>query len=216
MANKPKILFVTGTDTGVGKTMIACLLCRQTRQSGLRVNVMKPFASGSWDDARALKKAAGTSAPLQQITPVFYRTPAATWAAALKEKRPWKWRDVDAAFERSQKDCDVLIVEGIGGALVPLNATCTVADLIARWKIPAVVVARWGLGTLNHTLLTLEALKRRKIRLAGLIFNQTTPGKMGFVEETNRLFFEKSGVPVLGGIRYGAKASAALNHLCRK
>ncbi len=216
MANKPKILFVTGTDTGVGKTAIACLLCRQARQSGLRVNVMKPFASGSWDDARRLKKAAGTQAPLGQITPVFYRTPAATWAAALREKRPWKWRDVDAAFARAQKNCDVLIVEGIGGALVPLNETCTVADLIARWNIPAIVVARWGLGTLNHTLLTLEALKQRKIRVAGLIFNQTTPGKMGFVEKTNRLFFEKSGVPVLGGIRYAAKTSAVLNHLYRK
>lgn len=198
-----KAYFITGTDTDAGKTVVACMLAKSARAAGLRVGVMKPFASGTLEDTIALREAAGSKASLQAITPVYFKTPAAPWAAARKEKRNIDWKAVDKAFREWKGQCDVLLIEGIGGLLVPITEKFTVADLIRRWRIPAILVSRWGLGTLNHTALSLEVLKSRKIPVAGLIFNQTAPGQIGFVEKTNLEYFrETKAAPVLATVRY--------------
>ncbi len=207
-AFRGKALFIAGTDTDAGKTTVACLLAEHARKTGLKVGVMKPFASGSWDDTLRLRKASRSSCTLEEITPVYFKTPASAWAAALKEKRKVDFRKLDSAFDRLKRSCDVLLVEGMGGVLVPMTGKFVVADLILRWKLPVVLVARWGLGTLNHTALSLEALQRRKIEVAGLLFNQTQHGKIGFVEKTNVAYFRQhKSPPVLATVRYARQDS---------
>ncbi len=156
---------------------------------------MKPFASGGWEDTRLLRQASQTEVGLKEITPVFFKTPASPWAAALKEKTTVDLKKLDQDFLLLCRRHDIVLVEGIGGVLVPITEDFTVADLIARWRLPAVLVASWELGTLNHTLLSLEALARRKIPVAGLIFNQTQSGKTGFVHRTNLEYFRKRKYP---------------------
>ena len=206
-----KVFFVTGTDTDVGKTTVMSLLCRDARIAGLSVGVMKPFASGSCRDAAKLKRASGSAQVISSITPFYFETPAAPWAAAKKEKRRIDLDKLDRAFRNLRGQFDVLLVEGIGGLLVPITGEFTVADLIRRWKVPAILVSRWGLGTLNHTLLCLEALERRNIPVAGIVLNQTRPRRMGFVERTNKAFFGlRNTPPVLATVRFSPEYSRRL------
>ena len=126
----------------------------------------------------------------------------------MKERRKINFAKVNSVFRRLRAGCDVLLIEGMGGVLVPITRGFLMADLIRRWKIPVILVARWGLGTLNHTLLSLEALRSRRIRVAGLIFNQTVPGKIGFVERSNIQYFRRQGFPpVLATVRYAKSDS---------
>ena len=212
MKNSTKnVFFVTGTDTDVGKTTVSCLLCRDARRAGLKVGVMKPFASGTCQDSVKLKQASGSAQDLISITPHYFKTPAAPWAAAIREKRRIDLNLLDRAFEKLRGEFDVLLVEGIGGLLVPIAQDFTVADLIGRWKVPAILVSRWGLGTLNHTLLCLEALERRRIPVAGIVLNQNSPGRVGFVEKTNREFFLRRGrPPLLATVRFAPERSRRL------
>ena len=198
-----KALFITGTDTDVGKTTVACLLAKDARKAGFHVGVMKPFASGSWEDTGKLRSASGSTATQEEITPFFFKTPASAWAAALKEKVTVHLSEVDRVFRQLKHGCDILLVEGMGGVLVPITQAFLVADLIKRWRIPVLLVARWELGTLNHTLLSLEALHRREIPVAGLIFNQTRPGKIGLVQRTNVEYFRQRKFPrILATVQY--------------
>jgi dethiobiotin synthetase len=164
-------IFITGTDTGVGKTVVACLLARALRANGVDVGVMKPYISGGWDDARALKAAAEAEEPLRDISPVFFRKPLAPAASAFTGDRLKSFRTVARAYRTCRRKHSFLVVEGIGGALVPLARGFSVADM-ARWfGLPVWVVARPGLGTLNHTLLTLEALRRRGLTVQQIILS---------------------------------------------
>jgi dethiobiotin synthetase len=205
-----KAFFIAGTDTGVGKTFVACLLAKDARAAGKTVGVMKPFAAGSSADTLALARAAGSTADLNAITPVFYPTPAAPWAASKKDKTRYSLNKLDDIFRGLQKSCDVLLIEGIGGLMVPITKDFMVADLIRRWKTPVILVARWELGTLNHTLLSLEALEKRRIPVAGLILTQTRAGTIGFVEKTNLEYFRKKrSAAMLATVRHAKNRSKA-------
>lgn len=166
-----KGLFIAGTDTGVGKTFITCALARAARDRKLKVGVMKPLASGSWDDSRALKKASGVKDPFSLITPYYFREPLAPLVAAEREKKKIEKSKILTAFRKLQKRHKFLLVEGSGGLLVPILESYNVLDLIRDLKLPTLLVARAGLGTLNHTLLSYRALRQKGIRVAAVVLN---------------------------------------------
>lgn len=200
-------LFVTGTDTGVGKTLIAGAIARHLRKrEGLRVGVFKPVGSGCVlrreglvsEDAEFLAHCAEARQPLDLICPQRYAEPLAPAVAGEREKRFVNWGIVDNALRLIARESDVVIVEGVGGILVPLDARHTMLDFAEELGLAAVVVARAGLGTINHTLLTLEALRSRGVRVAGVVVNRFPPDTPGLAEETNPRAIEKWGkAPVL-------------------
>ncbi len=166
-----KGLFVTGTDTGVGKTVVACALARALRGHG--VGVMKPIETGVGPDgpldAQALREAAGAGDSLEEICPQQFALPAAPTVAAAAEGRTVDLGSVRRAAEILAERHPFLVVEGAGGLLVPAAEGFSMADLASDLGLPVVVVARGALGTINHTLLTLEAISRRALPLAGVV-----------------------------------------------
>ena len=205
--------FITGTDTGVGKTIVACALALALKQRGLRVGVMKPVETG-WHadplyvaDGDRLRSAIDTSLPPEVVSP--YRLPPtlAPLAAARQTGVTIDMSRIYAACSQIANSHQVMVVEGVGGALVPLTETTQVADLMAALGLPAVVVGRTRLGGVNHALLTLEALERRRMSVLALFLNEPAPGMDSTAESrqaisTVELLREVSRVPVLGPLRY--------------
>jgi dethiobiotin synthetase len=165
--------FVTGTDTSVGKTVVACALVRELRRAGRNVGIMKPAETGVGpegpQDARALRAAAGVDDPLDEICPFPLALPAAPSVAALHAGRKLDLARVMECFRRLAARHECMVVEGAGGLLVPLAGRFTMADLARELGLPVLVVARGALGTINHTLLTLEALAQRGLPCAGVV-----------------------------------------------
>ena len=170
-------VFVTGTDTGVGKTLVAAALARHLRQLGLRVGVMKPLETGvdapeiEGHDAALLRWAAGCSAPLEQVAPVRLRAPLAPSVAAAKEKVFIDFGDLVEASRQLRRDHDFVIVEGAGGLMVPVAGGLLMADLARSMALPLLVVCRPNLGTINHTLLTIFSARTMDLPLAGYLIN---------------------------------------------
>jgi dethiobiotin synthetase len=160
------VLFVTGTDTGVGKTFVTAALVCELRRAGVHAGAVKPFATGNRDDARVLRSAMAGELSLHDINPVFFRCPLAPMVSAALEGRRVPLR-VRLPVQRF----DALLVEGVGGWLVPLTERVTVADWVARQGWPILIVARAGLGTLNHTLLTIESARRRGVKITAVFLN---------------------------------------------
>lgn len=192
-----KGLFITGTDTGVGKTYISSAIARAVKQYGLSAGVMKPLSSGDRDDARALIDAAGVNDPLDLVNPVFFRYPLSPLASAeLEGKKKVSLGKVWSAYARLKKKHDFMIVEGIGGLLVPIARNYYVSDMIKRFRLPAVVVARPALGTINHTLLTVDKLREKGIAVAGIILSSRQTSTLA--EKTNPEILRKiTRLPVL-------------------
>ncbi len=174
---------VVGTDTGVGKTRVVELLVTGLRRLGRQVWVHKPIACGGWDgssaeDARALEPLRGPGQSSQDLCPLQFPEPASPHLAARAAGVEVAWSALLANLERCRptaSDPHDLVVEGIGGLLVPLTAKRqTVADLVAAARLPVVIVTRPHLGTLNHTALTVEAATQRGIRVLGLVLNHHT------------------------------------------
>lgn len=172
-------LFVTATDTGVGKTEVTCALLAGARARGLDAVGMKPAQSGAApgepSDAERLLAACGGAEPLDAICPYTFGPPLAPAVAARVEGREISFgRIVDAARALAARH-EAVLVEGAGGLLVPLTDRETYADLAAALGMPVLVVARAGLGTVNHVSLTVEALRHRALPLAGIVLNRTAP-----------------------------------------
>jgi dethiobiotin synthetase len=169
----PPGLFVTGTDTGVGKTLVACALARALRARGVDVGVLKPAETGVGPggplDALALRAAAGADDPLEDVCPEPRALPAAPAVAGEADGRPVDLERLRSAFARLRARHELLLVEGAGGLLVPLAGSFSMADLAAELRLPLLVVARGALGTVNHTLLTLEAAAARGLLVAGVV-----------------------------------------------
>ncbi len=193
-------VFITGTDTNVGKTVVARLLAAALTASGRRVGVLKPFASGSFDDADALARAAGGRQPLRDVTVLQCApplTPAAVLGLGARGASTVRRAIVESARRLTvlRKGNDAVVVEGLGGLLAPLGGPYCVIDVMRRLRLPVWVVARPALGTLNHTLLTLEALLRRRVEVRRVILSGFT-GRTR-VEKTNRaLLMKLAGRPV--------------------
>jgi dethiobiotin synthetase len=179
-------LFITATDTGAGKTFVTAGLARLWRREGRPFRVCKPVATGAendWsEDTRLLAEAAGDP-DLAAITPYTFAVAAAPPVAARLAGTSLRLQDLAAAVRRRAAEDHALLVEGVGGLLCPLTQRETVADLAVELDLPLLVVARRSLGTLNHTLLTVEAAQRRGLRLAGVVVTATTPVR-GTAEET--------------------------------
>jgi dethiobiotin synthetase len=165
--------FVTGTDTGVGKTVVACALVRALRVAGRDVGVMKPAETGVGPDgpldALALRTAARVDDALEEICPVQLALPAAPSVAAADEGTGVDLARVRKTFDALAARHETMVVEGAGGLLVPLAEGFTMADLAAELGLPVLLVARAALGTINHTLLSLEAIEARGLALAGVV-----------------------------------------------
>lgn len=181
-------VFITGTDTGVGKTVAGCAIAEALRRRGIDVGVMKPIETGVGAqgplDAIALIEAAGVNDPIELVCPQRFELPAAPNVAAAREGRSVDVPAIRAAFQALRARHAFLLVEGAGGLLVPIASDFTMADLMAEMELPILVVARGTLGTVNHTLLTLEAIERRGLPLAGIVVSHG-PRRISGAEEEN-------------------------------
>jgi len=178
-----KALFITGTDTHVGKTNVTAALVRHLREQGRSVCALKPIATGGMpisEDTRMLAEVSHQS--FEAVTRWTFPEPVAPSLATRLHGVKLTLKDLCAPIREA--NCEWLLVEGVGGLLCPLTATETVADWIAELNMPMLVVARRSLGTLNHTLMTLEVAHRRGLDVYGLIVNETAP-VLGLAEETN-------------------------------
>ncbi|MEI7706408.1 MAG: dethiobiotin synthase [Deltaproteobacteria bacterium] len=173
-------LLVTGTDTGVGKTEVSVALVAGWRARGLDVAAMKPAQSGvvagEPSDADRLRRAAGEVDPPELVCPYSLRAPLAPAVAARLEGVEISLERVLACAAELSRRHAALLVEGAGGLLVPLTPRETYADLAVALGLPVLVVARAGLGTVNHTALTCEALRTRGLAVAGVVLNRTSAG----------------------------------------
>jgi dethiobiotin synthetase len=207
-------LFVTGTDTNVGKTHVASLILRSLRTLGIRVGAYKPVCSGAiltspsgprWEDIDRLRDAVGCDFPDEAICPQRFLAPLAPPLAARAEGRTIDAARLVSGLQWWQGRADVVVVEGAGGLLAPVTETETVADLARSIGFPLIVVARCGLGTINHSLLTLEAARLRQLAVAGVVLNQCRPDDDRSLAEDNATEIEsRGGVPVLGIIDWGS------------
>jgi dethiobiotin synthetase len=185
-------LFITGTDTGVGKSLVTGGIAALLRHRGLKVGVFKPIASGCRhereglvsDDTEFLAYCADADYPLSVITPVTYKTPAAPVTCAAIEGVAVDFEAIAAAYRYLCEHCDVVLVEGIGGAMVPLTEEDTILDLAVEFDLPVVVVARPNLGTINHSLLTIAAVRNAGLPVAGLVVSGYSAETADVAEET--------------------------------
>lgn len=173
---KARGVFVTGTDTGVGKTRVAVALIHALRARGLRVAAMKPVSAGSNpgelnEDVVALVEAANVVADLRDINPYAFAEPVAPHIAAQQAHVDIDLDCIGAAYARLAADADVVVVEGAGGWRVPLNEREDMADLAQRLGLPILLVVGLRLGCLNHAMLTAEAIARGPLPWAGWVGN---------------------------------------------
>ncbi len=198
----PRGVFVTGTDTGAGKTAVTAGLAAVLRKRGVDVGVFKPVSSGGAADARFLAKAAGVTDALELVNPVRLAAPLSPNVAAELEGRQVPLAPIVNAYDRLTGLHDVVLVEGVGGLLVPIRDDFLVSDLAVRLNLPLMVVARAALGTINHTMLTLEAATRRNLEIVGVVYNTTGPGDPRAALTSPDVVSRLSGVRSLGILPY--------------
>ena len=194
-------IFVTGTDTEIGKTAIAAGLAAVLKNRGIRVGAMKPISAGGRADANLLRRVTGQ--PLDTINPIALRDPLSPNIAAERENAEIDLALVFSAFDRLLQTRDCVIVEGVGGLLVPIADHFLVADLALRLQLPLLIVARAALGTINHTLLTIEAARARGLSINGAIYNARSPGPPDLSAQLSPGVVTRiSGIPSAGKIPY--------------
>jgi dethiobiotin synthetase len=208
-------LFVTGTDTGVGKTRIAAALCVAYAARRKRVAAMKPVASGCVqtpeglrnEDAEALRAAMTVRAAYGDVNPYAFEPAIAPHIAAMEVGCSIDFGLLDGCYGRLCRQSDVIIVEGAGGWLAPLDATRTFADLAVRWQLDVILVVGLRLGCLNHALLTAEAIAARGQKLAGWVGNSVDPNFERCEANTDTLR-SRLAANCLGLFPYSPEASA--------
>lgn len=169
------IWFITGSDTGVGKTVLTALLTRLLLAEGVRVRAVKPFCSGGRDDAEALFAAQRGRVPMDEINPWHFRAPLAPLIAARREKKRVPLTEVTAFLRDAARQCDVLLIEGAGGVLSPLGEGYSARDLITLMRARPLVVCPDRLGTINQGLMALAALSSQTAKGAKLVLSQGSP-----------------------------------------
>ena len=198
-----KSIFVAGTDTAVGKTVVAGALASALRIKGVKVGVMKPIACGGREDAYFLMRCAGIDEDIDLVNPISFTAALSPNVAALLEKKFIDLKAITRAHAALAKKYDALVIEGCGGLLVPLGRNVFVIDLIKRLGADSVLVSRSGLGAINHTLLSLEAMRARGLRPEGVILNRLRGGTPDQAESTNPGVIAKTGkIRVLGTFPY--------------
>ena len=172
-AHSARVLFVTGTDTGVGKTVVTALLLAHLRAQGRNALALKPFCSGGRQDALLLDELQDHAIPLRVVNPFSFDAPLSPLAAARLEDKPVNLQEVTRSVRRVGLQCETVLVEGAGGLLVPLTRKATVLDLIRFLRAEVLVVAANKLGTINHTLLTVGALEQAGLRRIKVVLVDT-------------------------------------------
>ena len=180
--------FITGTDTGVGKTLVSSALIHGFVTRGFKTVGMKPVAAGCRresnqliaDDVEQLRAASNLNAPLNQINPYVFEPAIAPHIAAQQARIDIKLNVIAQAYEQLKAKADVVIVEGVGGFRVPLGHGVDTADLAKMLDLPVILVVGMRLGCLNHALLTVEAIEARGLKLAGWVANQLDPEMSAF------------------------------------
>ena len=207
----PTGIFITGTDTEIGKTIVAGGLAAALKAAGVNVGVMKPIASGgiehkghiASEDAIFLKHAAQVDDALDLINPICLRHPLAPSVAAEIEGVSINLRKIDAAFAQLCQRHEFIVVEGVGGIAVPISQEMLVADIAQRFRLPLLVVARPNLGTINHTVLTVEFAKSYNLEICGIVLNASQEESKGLAEETNPKELERlTHLPILGTVPF--------------
>lgn len=198
-------IFITGTDTAVGKTRVAALLVRALREARVDAVGFKPVCCGGREDAEELLGASGDAVTLNDVNPVWLRPPVAPYTATMIEGRVIDVALVREAFARLRAAHTAVIVEGCGGWLVPVTQDFSMADLAAEFALPVLVVAANRLGVINHTLLTVAAIRARGLVCAGVLLNQVQqPAPDDAAVLTNDAVLEELlDVPVLGELEFG-------------
>lgn len=192
-------IFVTGTDTGVGKTIVTGLLGRYLNESGYNVITQKWVESGSSDIEKHFKLIGKRpNIPKHYFCPYSFRFPGAPHLAAKIENVKIKKPVIKRAFEFLKKRFSLVIVEGSGGLLVPITRKTFLIDIAKELSLPVLVVSRNCLGGINHTLLTIEALKKRKIKILGIVFINKKNEKKEILEDNPMIIKDFSKVNILG------------------
>jgi dethiobiotin synthetase len=219
----PKGFFITGTDTGVGKTVITVALIKAIGLFGLRACGMKPIETGCIksnvkcqmsnvkfkdevlipSDGMFLKEMADMNDSIDLVTPICFENPLAPLTASEIEGMPVDLKKIKKAYSELSKKYKVVIVEGIGGLLVPIKKDYFVLDLAKDLGLPIIVVSRPGLGTLNHTMLTVNYAIKEGLNVAGIIINYSKSPKGTLAEDTNpEVIKQISPVPIIGIFPY--------------
>lgn len=211
-----KAIFVTGTDTAIGKTLITGLLARFIASQGKKVITQKWIQTGdksfSADILLHLKLMDKTKEDIDRylnyVSPYIFKFPASAHLASSLEKRVIKPAKIKKSFKILAKDFDFIIIEGIGGALVPFNHRRLVIDIVKELDLTVLIVAGNKLGTINHTLLTIEALRKRGLKILGIIFNNFLPKTDKLILKDNlKIVKEFSGEEVFGSLPFSRNRS---------
>ncbi|MFH1969881.1 MAG: dethiobiotin synthase [Verrucomicrobiota bacterium] len=221
-------VFITGTDTGVGKTVVCAALLSVLRSRGVDAVPMKPVQTGAtrrngrWyspdlDFCLALAGLKPNPLEYARMAPCCFAKACSPHLAAAASGRRIGFRRINACLKALQARHAMVIVEGAGGVCVPIQGRQTMLDLMGALDLPVVVVARLGLGTINHTLLTINGLRRAQVRVLGVIFNATAPGRSGYIERDNIKTIARLGtVRVLGRLPFVPDlATRSADQFCR-
>lgn len=209
-----KGIFITGTDTGVGKTVVACTIAHILKEQGVDVGVMKPIATGDRQDALNLIKAADLDDSIDLVNPIYLRPPLAPSVAAQLCKKGIELRKVFNAYKKLSSLHQFLVVEGIGGLMVPIKRDFFVADLIKRFGLSMIIVSKPYLGTINHTLLTVKVARHYRLNILGIVINYSEDRKKGLAEKTSPDAIRRlSGLPILGIVPYSDDRHIISSHL---
>ncbi len=206
-----KGFFITGTDTGVGKTITTAALLLGLQSRSESTGVMKPVETGvnpacfsaANSDARFLTEIGEMQDADDEICPFRYKTAASPYQAGVLEGSFIDIEKIVSAFNTLSSRYSRMLVEGVGGLMVPLCKGEVVADLASRLKLPLIIVTRYQLGTQNHTLLTVETARQRGLPIAGLVFNKTDDATLSDIEQSQpSLLSQWTGLPILAEIPY--------------
>lgn len=202
-----KGFFITGTDTGVGKTWFTVLLMRFLHEKGVQVNGMKPIASGAEEhegrlvneDATAILAACASPLKYDEVNPFLYEPPVAPHIAADKAQKPIDIARIMAAYDSLQAKSECLVVEGVGGWRVPVNDSQTLGHIAGKMQLPVILVVGLRLGCINHALLTAEAIRQDGLELAGWAVSTLEPDYL-YREETLATLKQALNGPLLAEI----------------
>ena len=203
-------IFVTGTDTDAGKTYVTCLVLEALKRAGRVAAGFKPFCCGGREDSVALLNASADGLTLDELNPVWLKTPASPYAAKLIEGRLLDLESVSSGFHELTHRFEDILVEGVGGWEVPLASQYTSADFAQSLGLPVIVVVNNKLGALNHTILTVKNIKARRMKCLGLVLNHVRDERDPASISHRMILEDMLDAPVLGEVMHGETDGSTL------
>jgi len=203
--------FITGTDTDVGKTVVTACLTILLKSRGVNVGVMKPIETGvdpichssANSDAKFLMEVSCSNDKSDEVCPYRFKTPASPYQASQIEKKIIQPKKIVEKYKVLKSHHNMMLIEGVGGLLVPITNHYNVGNLALDIGLPIIIVSRFRLGTLNHTLLTINAAKQYGLKIKGVVVNQQEIQSLNHIEkQQDKLIEELSGIPILGVCPY--------------